>query len=214
MPNKFRKFRSGSAEGTDPGGEIRDLYPDVVPVLKASSSVMPSRSHSTSGGLIAPQPSLSTLPGSSSCSGSGTNRTSETTRDEVSLSSLTRKTALFRDRLPIPTDPLGLVLIHDPGHHEADIIFVHGLGGSSRKTWSWNRDTDIFWPSWIHHEEGLSHFRIFSFGYDANFRDSDTPLSILDFSKSLLVRMRAYGQGVVDSASIGLVCAPPDVHRW
>ncbi|KAK4203401.1 putative WD40 domain-containing protein [Triangularia verruculosa] len=115
-----------------------------------------------------------------------------------------RRTTFFRDKSPTPEDPLGLILVHGSGGSEADIIFVHGLGGSSRRTWSWNRDPNFFWPSWIHHEEGLSQFRIFSFGYNANFRESDTPLSIMDFSKSLLVRMRAYGHGALDSDAIGL----------
>ncbi|KAK0721186.1 hypothetical protein B0T21DRAFT_48645 [Apiosordaria backusii] len=105
---------------------------------------------------------------------------------------------------PPEQDPLGLTLIHGADNVEGDIIFVHGLGGSSRKTWSWNRDPNIFWPSWLHHEEGLSQYRVFSFGYNANFRESGTPLSILDFSKSLLVRMKAYGKGRDDSAAIGL----------
>jgi hypothetical protein len=51
----------------------------------------------------------------------------------------------------------------------------------------------MFWPAWLQHEQGLSQFRIFTFGYNANFRGPDTSLSILDFAKGLLVRMRGYG---------------------
>lgn len=102
-------------------------------------------------------------------------------------------------------DTLGLSLIHGDSESDADIIFVHGLGGSSRKTWSWERQPENFWPAWIRHEDGLSHFRVFSYGYNASFRDSKNPLSILDFSKGLLVRMKTFAgrQGVVDD--IGLV---------
>jgi hypothetical protein len=51
----------------------------------------------------------------------------------------------------------------------------------------------MFWPAWLQHEHGLSHFRVFTFGYNANWRGPDTTLSILDFAKGLLVRMRGYG---------------------
>lgn len=96
-------------------------------------------------------------------------------------------------------DPLGLALIHGTSDCDADIIFVHGLGGSLRKTWSWERNTDMFWPEWIRHEEGLSNLRVFSYGYNANFWDSKNPLSIMDFAKGLLVRMKTYGQSRPDT---------------
>lgn len=105
---------------------------------------------------------------------------------------------------PATDDPLGLSLIHGDSNSDGDIIFVHGLGGSSRKTWSWERRPENFWPAWIRHEDGLSHFRVFSYGYNANFKDSKNPLSILDFSKGLLVHMKTYtGGAAIDD--IGLV---------
>lgn len=114
-------------------------------------------------------------------------------------------------------DPLGLSLVYSAPNSDADLIFVHGLGGSSYRTWSWERKVDNFWPAWIRHEQGLSHFRVFSFGYNANFTDSNNPLSILDFSKGLLVRMRTYSQGD-ESSSIGLVrldtCLPIECFTW
>ncbi|KAI1314239.1 hypothetical protein F5Y03DRAFT_336508 [Xylaria venustula] len=100
-------------------------------------------------------------------------------------------------------DPLGLSLVYSTPSSDADLIFVHGLGGSSRRTWSWERNPDNFWPAWIRHEQGLSHFRVFTFGYNANFNDSDNSSSILDFSKGLLVRMRTYGHGD-ENSSIGM----------
>lgn len=100
-------------------------------------------------------------------------------------------------------DPLGLSLIHGVPDPIADIIFVHGLGGSSLRTWSWQRDVDLFWPEWIHHEEGLTDYRVFSYGYDANFWNTESPFSIMDFSKSLLFSMAAYSHGRAEG--IGLV---------
>ncbi|KAL2022191.1 hypothetical protein VTK56DRAFT_6020 [Thermocarpiscus australiensis] len=98
-----------------------------------------------------------------------------------------------------PRNAQGLTLVHDPQDSTADIIFVHGLGGSSWTTWCWGHEPSMFWPAWLQHEQGLSHFRVFTFGYNANWRGPDTTLSILDFAKGLLVRMRGYG----DSASNG-----------
>ena len=117
----------------------------------------------------------------------------------VFSSALTR--LLSRQRTnhePEPDDPLGLIFIHGVPQPSADIIFVHGLGGSSLRTWSWQRRPEIFWPAWIRQEEGLSNFRVFSYGYNANFKESENPLSLLDFSKGLLLGMKTYGHGEAD----------------
>ncbi|EGE08451.1 hypothetical protein TEQG_07338 [Trichophyton equinum CBS 127.97] len=101
-------------------------------------------------------------------------------------------------------DPLGLTLIHRPADAQADIIFVHGLGGSSLRTWSYERDVKNLWLPWLCGEEGLSNARIFTFGYDANFAQSAAPLSILDFAKTLLFNMKGYhDKGREDSKAIG-----------
>ena len=100
-------------------------------------------------------------------------------------------------------DPMGLTFIHGTSEPTADIIFVHGLGGSSIRTWSWERNPQLFWPSWLLDEKGLANFRVFSYGYNANFRNSENPLSIMDFSRGLLIGMKTYGRG--DSDDIGMV---------
>ncbi|EZF28217.1 hypothetical protein H101_08101, partial [Trichophyton interdigitale H6] len=101
-------------------------------------------------------------------------------------------------------DPLGLTLIHRPADAQADIIFVHGLGGSSLRTWSYERDVKNLWLPWLGGEEGLSNARIFTFGYDANYAQSAAPLSILDFAKTLLFNMKGYhDEGREDSKAIG-----------
>lgn len=89
-------------------------------------------------------------------------------------------------------DPLGLQLVCD--HHDSagDIIFVHGLGGTAWRTWCWNRDRKNFWPVWLADEDALSSFRIFSFGYNANFKGAGTNLTIHDFAKSLLLDMLTF----------------------
>ncbi|KAI5927329.1 hypothetical protein F4810DRAFT_650319 [Camillea tinctor] len=91
------------------------------------------------------------------------------------------------------SDPLGLTVLYDPeATPSADIIFVHGLGGSSRLTWCKDRDLNLFWPrEWLPVDSNVQHARILSFGYNANFRSSSqsSSLGISDFAKNLLYDM-------------------------
>ena len=93
-------------------------------------------------------------------------------------------------------DPLGLHVVFEPENDPTlNLIFVHGLGGTSRQTWSRDRDTDKFWPrEWLPHEPGFEATRILSFGYNAHFASSgrDNILNIGDFAKDLLFAMK-YG---------------------
>ncbi|KAK2788180.1 hypothetical protein FQN53_004065 [Emmonsiellopsis sp. PD_33] len=90
------------------------------------------------------------------------------------------------------SDPLGLTLISESESPFADLIFVHGLGGSSLKTWSHNRDVERFWLPWLGSETGLSNTRIFTFGYSAHLAQQSPTLSILDFAKDLLFQIKMY----------------------
>lgn len=87
-------------------------------------------------------------------------------------------------------NPFGLSLIVDPEDAVVDIIFVHGLGGTSRGTWSKDKNPELFWPEkWL--PEDLPRARIHSYGYNSNF--SSTKISsynILDFSKELLLAVQ------------------------
>lgn len=91
-------------------------------------------------------------------------------------------------------DELGLKVIYRPhGQRRADLIFVHGLGGSSMKTWSKNRDLEYCWPlKFLPNEHDINTARISTFGYNANFRPGSgaTRLSVLDFAKDLLYDLR------------------------
>lgn len=92
-------------------------------------------------------------------------------------------------------DPMGLTVVYEPdeGTPAVNIIFVHGLGGTSRKTWCWNRDADYFWPQeWLPLETGLGQARILSFGYNAHYASAGPKniLSITDFARSLLFEMK------------------------
>ncbi|KAI1376469.1 hypothetical protein F4677DRAFT_79151 [Hypoxylon crocopeplum] len=89
--------------------------------------------------------------------------------------------------------PLGLTVVYMPQNaHKADIIFIHGLGGTSRQTWSKHRDPELFWPStFLPLEPGICLARILTFGYNANFRKAGSvSTSILDFAKELLFELK------------------------
>lgn len=112
------------------------------------------------------------------------------------------------------SDPFGLTLVNtnsiqDP---EGDIIFVHGVGGTSHKTWSYQRDTNYFWPPWLSLEPALSRFRIFTYGYSANVKSSQPAATITDFARDLLVRMLLW----VDESCqrIGTVCCLPSQYLY
>ncbi|KAL8978699.1 MAG: hypothetical protein Q9205_005782 [Flavoplaca limonia] len=99
------------------------------------------------------------------------------------------------------SDQLGLHLVHHIQDAVCDTIFVHGLGGSAMKTWSWKRDTAQFWPAWLSDDEQLYKMRVFTFGYNSNFRGSATNLNMTDFAKDLLFHLLTFSQG--DSKPIG-----------
>jgi hypothetical protein len=116
-----------------------------------------------------------------------------------------------RDASP-SSDNLGFTLIHTCPEPLVDLIFVHGLGGTSRKTWSWQRDPQNFWPAWLGRDAELCKSRIFTFGYNADFSGQHTPLNILDFAKDLLFRMKTHSSAQIPSdRSVGevslLICS-------
>lgn len=93
--------------------------------------------------------------------------------------------------VPDVRGPLGLNLLHDPPDPKIDFIFVHGLGGGSRKTWASSTDPKQYWPkSWLSQDPEFASIRIHSFGYNADWNEWRTnTLNILDFARSLLGEM-------------------------
>lgn len=91
-------------------------------------------------------------------------------------------------------DPLGLKIIYrPPGDRGVDIVFVHGLGGSSRATWSKDHNPEFFWPlKFLPFEPDINEARILTFGYNANFRrgSGKNRMSVLDFAKDLLYDLK------------------------
>ncbi|PVH82277.1 hypothetical protein DL98DRAFT_143111 [Cadophora sp. DSE1049] len=100
-------------------------------------------------------------------------------------------------------DPLGLTITYTPKKgYKVDIIFVHGLGGSSRRTWSKSQDRDSFWPElFLPREPTLSEARISTFGYNSELNSiSPSILSVHDFAKSLLFDLK-YANGTDGEAA-------------
>ena len=93
-------------------------------------------------------------------------------------------------------DLLGLHVVCDNPDPCGDMIFVHGLGGTAKKTWCWNRDISYVWPSWLAEEDGLSSYKISTFGYNSNFKGTGTNLNIIAFAKDLLFQMLTFSNGV------------------
>lgn len=87
--------------------------------------------------------------------------------------------------------PLGLRVQHDPKDPFVEFVFVHGFPGGSRKTWSYSEELTTFWPKeWLPHDNGFSHVRIHTFGYDADWPDRRADIGkIKDFGKLLLDRI-------------------------
>jgi hypothetical protein len=84
------------------------------------------------------------------------------------------------------SDRYGLRVVLDLPNESArgevvNIVFVHGLGGSARGTWTYEPDAK-FWPSWLHNVEGLQNTRIMTFGYDADWYQIWNPKNLLDIS--------------------------------
>jgi hypothetical protein len=93
-------------------------------------------------------------------------------------------------------NPYGLEILHLPKTALAkpvQIIFVHGLGGSKKGTWTHSKTK--FWPAWLHDEKGFENVRIVLFGYNANFNvlAPNTNLSIPIFANQLLYEMNRLG---------------------
>jgi len=143
-----------------------------------------------------------------------------------SLSSSTGRSVLravtFRkssDSSQVEKGALGLTTVSNlPRDAVADVIFVHGLGGGSRKTWSKNEDPALFWPGqWLPQDPEFRDVRIHTFGYDSDW-DKESILNIHDFAKSLLRWIKDCPaiprDGQVSIAKLFLAFPGPGAQLW
>ncbi|KAF8433173.1 WD40-repeat-containing domain protein [Terfezia claveryi] len=112
---------------------------------------------------------------------------------QTSLGSSSREGASTSHKFP---GKLGLTVIHESTSRKLDIIFVHGLGGGSRKTWCYDRNPEIFWPEWLGDIPELSRARISTFGYNADIiaNTGTTQANVESFAKELLHFLTIHGQ--------------------
>lgn len=82
----------------------------------------------------------------------------------------------------LATDSEGIHAIANTGSSaQADIVFVHGLGGSSHSTWRYGKDGEpgsFFWPAAL--GEDLPLYGIWSIGYPAGFTELGKPGMIIE----------------------------------
>ncbi|KAK7960538.1 GPI inositol-deacylase [Apiospora saccharicola] len=103
--------------------------------------------------------------------------------------SLTRRESTKPDAENEPSrGPLGLTTVYSPESEvAADLIFVHGLNGDSRNTWSRNGDAALFWPKeWLPKDSAFQDVRIHTFGYSSSVLRESAVLNVPDFARSLL----------------------------
>lgn len=83
--------------------------------------------------------------------------------------------------------PLGLNTLYQPQSFAVvDLVFVHGLGGGSRSTWTKSDDPSLYWiQEWLPNDPGFKDVRIHSFGYNSDW-SKESVLNLHDFAKSLL----------------------------
>ncbi|KIW34371.1 uncharacterized protein PV07_01150 [Cladophialophora immunda] len=87
--------------------------------------------------------------------------------------------------------PLGFNLLYTPSEPPIDLIFVHGLGGGPRKTWS--RRPSIAQDDWpnLPRDAAFESVRIHSFGYNSDYVKSENDCWIIHrFGQSLLADLR------------------------
>ena len=173
---------AGSTSETLGDGENKDLYNEEALTSRHSHQ----RKHSASR--------YNSEPGEDIRRGFSSRRLSEPQRSGSNAKSLfpgaRSQNVLQLVQMGGPaSDSLGLHLVRDVSDPDGDIIFVHGLGGNAYKTWCWNRDEANFWPAWLAEEEGLESYRIFTFGYNSDFKGAGTNLNVIDFAKGLLTQM-------------------------
>jgi hypothetical protein len=104
--------------------------------------------------------------------------------------------------------PLGLNVVYTPNNgHKADIIFIHGLGGTSRWTWTKNKNPELFWPlTFLPLEADLCLARILTFGYNSAFHKSGgRKTSVLDFAEALLHDLKHAEDSEDNNLGIGSV---------
>lgn len=81
-----------------------------------------------------------------------------------------------------------MTLLYEPEETLVDFVFVHGLRGGSRKTWSFSADPAHFWPKeWLPGDPDFKNVRIHTFGYHSDWGESKgSDFNVHDFGQNLI----------------------------
>jgi hypothetical protein len=66
-----------------------------------------------------------------------------------------------------------------------EFVFVHGLRGGPRSTWTFKDDPATFWPLWLPESPQFAHVRIHTYGYNTDWQGR-VSTNIDDFGIALL----------------------------
>ena len=113
-----------------------------------------------------------------------------------SLQRRLRNVSLRRTTSDTDTDfigSIGLTSLFVPEEVFADFIFVHGLKGGSRKTWSFSPDPAHYWPKeWLPGDPDFKHVRIHTFGYHSDWGETKgSNFNIHDFGQNLVEEIQS-----------------------
>ena len=75
-----------------------------------------------------------------------------------------------------------------------DVVFIHGLTGDSKKTWS-NGELNGFWPAWL--QSDVEEIAVYSLGYPAHLlrKPFHGEMDIYERSKNVLEQLADFGIG-------------------
>ncbi|KAJ0166154.1 Protein SERAC1, partial [Colletotrichum tanaceti] len=81
-------------------------------------------------------------------------------------------------------NPHGFFQVYEPenGQPCAEIVLVHGLGGTSQKTWTWPDDPHCFWPREMCNLDPLQMARVWTHGYPADGLKRPMTKSVADIN--------------------------------
>ncbi|KAI4158780.1 MAG: hypothetical protein LQ342_007127 [Letrouitia transgressa] len=131
--------------------------------------------------------------------------------DHLNLTRLSRADTLTSGQPsdePTFSDSLGFSILYaPPGAQAVDLIFLHGLGGASIKTWCKEYDRSLCWPKyWLPEDLGLQNVRVLTFGYNAEvLSKTKTKANISDFAKGLLAAMKFEKNEAMENLGVGEV---------
>ncbi|KIL88375.1 hypothetical protein FAVG1_08454 [Fusarium avenaceum] len=121
------------------------------------------------------------------------------TAEEIQQSAARAPESIEQDDIPVPHDfevePFGLFILHpSPDIYlpstgiDFDIVAVHGLNGSARKTWTDSATGQCWLEDLL--PESIPRCRIMTFGYDSKLAFSKSRSGVEAFAQDLLNRLR------------------------